>query len=295
MIVSKADKYPIAATVILYNPQASVVVNLETFRKFVDLIVIVDNSDNICLDISSALKKHDNILYVNNNQNLGIASALNTAAKIAYQRGYHWLLTMDQDSAFNEHQVEKFLQLPYTHFQDRNTAGIFTPYHATQTAEHVSGNQNKLAVVKTCMTSGNLINLAVWQKVKGFDEKLFIDYVDHEYCLKIRKQGYMVMQDNTTVLKHQLGEAERIQLASVSYTTSHHNYIRRYYITRNRLYFIAKYFWFDPRLCLSEIYSLFAESVKILLQEQQKFKKFKSIIRGVRDFFIGNYGRYRYL
>ncbi|WP_342647782.1 glycosyltransferase family 2 protein [Mucilaginibacter sp. CSA2-8R] len=284
----------IAATVILYNPTLEIISNAKSYANYVDKVIAVDNSEGSCNAIVQSFRGFENSVFISNGDNLGIANALNTAAQIAYQEGYQWLLTMDQDSSFDKTQIANFLHLPTGYGQGVDTVGIFTPYHATQTAGLSNYNSDKLSVVKTCMTSGNLINLEIWRQVGGFNDSLFIDYVDHEYCLKIRKQGYVVLQDNTTILKHQLGEAERIKFANVSYTTSNHNYIRRYYITRNRLYFIKKYFLFDPKLCISEAYSLCAESVKILLQEKQRLKKFKSIARGIKDFLTGSYGPYRY-
>ena len=39
------------------------------------------------------------------------------------------------------------------------------------------------------MTSGNLLNLKIAEKIGDFEEKLFIDEVDHDYCYRIRRKA----------------------------------------------------------------------------------------------------------
>jgi rhamnosyltransferase len=44
------------------------------------------------------------------------------------------------------------------------------------------------------MTSGCLTNLAIWDESGGFSDELFIDEVDHDYCLNVRRHGYRVVR-----------------------------------------------------------------------------------------------------
>jgi len=39
--------------------------------------------------------------------------------------------------------------------------------------------------VTMLVTSGSMIELATWQALGGFDEGLFIDYIDTDYCLRV--------------------------------------------------------------------------------------------------------------
>jgi len=44
--------------------------------------------------------------------------------------------------------------------------------------------------------------------VGGFEEKLFIDFVDHEYCFKIKMAGHRILQTSSSILLHRIGEAK---------------------------------------------------------------------------------------
>lgn len=283
----------ILGSVILYNPDPSTLDNIATYIQQVDELIIVDNSDNSDPEVIKALINLPKSTYVSNDGNVGIAKALNVAAAFGIEKNYSWLLTMDQDSLFESNNISILINDLDKLTTEVPNLGILTPYHLTQTIQPIEQSAKTVFKVRTCMTSGNIINLGVWQDTGGFAEKLFIDYVDHEYCLRIRKEGSVVYQTNNATLKHFLGNSQSFKFLGKR-TASHHNYLRRYYLTRNRLYMITRYFLYDPVTCSYECYNLLAEAFKMLLQENNKRQKLKSIFRGVRDFIIGRYGKYSY-
>jgi rhamnosyltransferase len=67
--------------------------------------------------------------------------------------------------------------------------------------------------VRTCITSGALTNLDLWKKLDGFDEQMFIDSVDFEYCYRVRKAGYKVIQTDQVQLSHSIGNAIYVQIS----------------------------------------------------------------------------------
>jgi rhamnosyltransferase len=284
----------VLATVILYNPDETVIDNIYTYLNYVEEVVIVDNSDHLNHLLVEKLKGIPKAIYIGDGVNKGIAKALNIAAEFGVVNGYNWLLTMDQDSMFEDGEMAHLINDLNIYDKQLPNMGILTPQHQTQTKQLLdpSVSANGVFEIKTCMTSGNLVNLNIWKQVGGFVEKLFIDYVDHEYCLRIRKYGSVIYQTNNAVLKHFLGDEKQFKLAGLNNTTSHHNYIRRYYITRNRLYTVSRYIQFDPAYCCSEIYNFFAEGFKLLIQEDNKVRKIQSILRAGKDFVIGKYGKY---
>jgi rhamnosyltransferase len=56
------------------------------------------------------------------------------------------------------------------------------------------------------MTSGNLIHLTAHKIIGGFNEKLFIDYIDHEYCPRLHINGFSVIRANKAMLFHKVGD-----------------------------------------------------------------------------------------
>ncbi len=60
--------------------------------------------------------------------NKGIAAALNVAKNRAINENYKWLLTMDQDSRFNESDIEKFKN--YIKERNEEKVAIYSPFHS---------------------------------------------------------------------------------------------------------------------------------------------------------------------
>ena len=52
------------------------------------------------------------------------------------------------------------------------------------------------------MTSGSFLNLKVYKEAGPFVDKLFIDYVDFEYCLRLKKKGFKIYKLNNTYMQH---------------------------------------------------------------------------------------------
>ena len=89
----------IAAVVVLYHPEAEPLSSLvAALMEQVGLVYLVDNSTSLSVDAEKLSKQSGRLRYLPNHANLGIATALNIAARRALQDGCELLLTMDQDS-----------------------------------------------------------------------------------------------------------------------------------------------------------------------------------------------------
>jgi rhamnosyltransferase len=271
----------IAAAVVLYFPGKDLNKNIESYFPFVEKLFIVDNTPN---QDRQEFQKRDNIKYIGNNENLGIAYALNCAAKEAYSNGFNFLLTMDQDSSFLNNDCEKLIQ--QLKRLDICQTGILAPNH------NGSKSSTEFDEVKSTMTSGNLLNLEAFSLVGGFNEDYFIDYVDHEFSLRLRKNKLKIIQSNRIHIKHKLGDTVSIRLFGRTMASSNHIPVRRYYMTRNRFYTISRFFLFDPALALKELFGHFVETIKIILIERDIRKKLGMSFRGFLDFLKGKYGKY---
>jgi len=282
------NREKIAACVVLYQPDQQLFKNITSYCEEISRVFVIDNSD-VPTDMSILQAKYPFIQYIFKGGNLGIATALNEAVHKARAEGFEWILTMDQDSSFAEGALSLYL----TSFDamDKYKVGIVSLHH--HMGEENAGVQ-EWEQINSTMTSGNLLNIECHLETGGFLDKLFIDYVDHEFCLRIRKQGYAIWQNNRVNLIHQLGALKVKKIFGLSIPYTNHHPIRRYYITRNRLYVIFKYFAFSPSSSLTELSHMINEGIKIVLFEKDKLKKAKSIILGIKDFIFSNFGKYPY-
>lgn len=274
----------LAGVVVWYNPSIEDIKNIETYIDELDKLYILDNSAK---KQNQKLKKVKKIEYIFNNGNIGIAKALNIAAQKAIKEGYDFLLTMDQDSKFKKGDLKKLKEIANT--KNLKKVGIISPWHNTKLK--LEKPKEKIDYPLDVMTSGNLLNLDIYQKIGGFKDFLFIDGVDIEYCLNLRKNNYKVMRINDIELEHDLGNIFYRKIFKKEFMCDNHDYLRIYYMTRNYRYIKKNYHDIAPEFCnvLVKIKGLI---FKVIFYEKDKFRKLRSIVYGIKDYHLGKYGKY---
>jgi rhamnosyltransferase len=147
-----------------------------------------------------------------------------------------------------------------------------------------------LGNVTMLVTSGSMIEVAAWQALGGFDEGLFIDYIDTDYCLRVIRAGREVAVAAGALLQHRLGARQSARLLGRDFRPTHHAAFRQYYIARNRIalwrrHAIAVPHWAAFDLCYG-LYNLF----RVMAFERQRFRKLGAILRGTWDGLRGRKG-----
>lgn len=276
----------IAAVVVLHHPEPEQLSSLvAALMEQVGLVYLVDNSVPPAAELGTALQQPDDILYLPNHANLGIAAALNSAARRALQGGCELLLTMDQDSLPEPDMVAQLLACR-EHLTGKRL-GMLAPFQVTP-AQQPTPHLPEFQDVMTPMTSGCLLELAAYEAVGPFRDDFFIDFVDNEYCLRLQRAGFAVMRANRALLQHQVGDLRTYG----PFVATNHGPLRRYYKTRNRLYVFREYLRSFPAHCLFDLVRLVKEIGSILLFEQQKGSKFRMMLLGVQHFLQGRRGSF---
>lgn len=276
----------LAATVILYHPTDADLTNISTYLDDVDRLFVVDNTEGE--NNASRLPASDKIKYIWKNENLGVAAALNLAATLAEKEGYTWLLTNDQDTSFRAGVLPALKHHAAT--VDNSLIAIVAPWHKTKLKSRRPRKNPDYP--HDVMTSGNLLNLAIWEKLGGFDEDLFIDGVDLEYCIRLKKFGYKIFRDNSLEIDHNLGDLFYGRVRQFVFLCTNHPPIRRYYMMRNAHYLLDRYRDFDLSYCIELCAAQKRNMIGVLLFEKNKFAKIKMYLRGYRDYKKGIKGKY---
>lgn len=277
----------IAGVVVWFEPDDNDLKNINTYINDIDILYIIDNSSN---DNSYKIDRNQKIQYIFNNENIGVSKALNLAAKKAIQEGYTWLLTMDQDTVFELNtmsEMKKAIQK-----NDISKIGIITPWHNTKLK--IQKPKEKIDYPLEVMTSGNLVNLQIYNKIGGYKDWMFIDGIDIEYGLNLSKNGYKIMRLNNVCIKHNLGDIKYKKfLWKKDILCTNHNYLRRYYMTRNYMYIKDMYINSNKEY-VSKIAKQKRNILIILLFEKDKYRKIRNIIRGYLDYKKGIKGKYKF-
>ena len=278
----------IAGIVIVYYPDfKKLLFNIGTFVDKIEQLFIIFNSPVSNENINDLNSRYLNLQFIINNENIGIAAALNQTAQKALNLGYEWLLTMDQDSGFLSVEFFKAFERNI----DQNIA-IFSPNPELSGDAKVE-NTDTTEEILCAITSGSLLNLKIWNKIGGFEEKLFIDEVDNDYCLKAISSGFKIIRFVNIPLVHELGQNKTVLFLFKKYTIIIHPPLRNYYIFRNNLYIFSKYKKEFPKFVRSRKIMLLKVFLKIILFSSERVENCGFIIRGIKDCYNNSYGPYK--
>ena len=273
----------IPATVIWYNPDDENIKNIRTYIDYVEKLYIIDNSKENNKKLADSLNNLKTE-YIYNDKNLGIAKALNLACEKAANDNFEWILTIDQDSSFDSDSIKDYFRAFKK--MTKNNVGIISPRHILKNDIDKFSDDKESAEVDHVMTSGNLLNLKIWEEIGKFNENLFIDEVDSEICFRIIESGYKVIQLNKIRMFHELGNLEKRNFFTRKISVLNHNHIRKYYIMRNKFYMLKKY----KKYRLRYIYYILNDFFKVIFYEKDKLRKLKYMFKGITDFMKNKMG-----
>src|SRR5687767_14800800 len=281
----------IAGTVVLYHPDGREVLrNILSYLPYVELLIVIDNTEVPDTDLGEQIKSTGAaIRYIANNENKGIAAALNMAAQIAFNEGFAWLLTMDQDSYFDKEEMEKYLSNFRHLFYNQTRVAVVAPSHDESRIAMGLAAQHKK--VTTVITSGSLMQLSLWNEAGGFCEKLFIDEVDHEYCYRLIERGNTIVQFVNIFLNHRLGtKTTGGYLGAVANRERViHSPRRVYFMVRNYLYvrkLYRKLFAAEFKRRDKEVMNRIKNN---LFFSGHFWKNVKQVLAGYRHYKTGNF------
>lgn len=277
----------ISACVILYNPDECVIGNIESYVGYVQKLFIIDNGNGESV-IDNLVDKYYNIYPIYHKENMGIAYSLNEVLRLVNGE-YDLLMTMDQDSRFCDGCMEAFLK-EISKFNWNETMGIGPKTVDIDTP--FDGNA-KWHETETLNTSGNIISVKNAIKIGMFDESLFIDEVDREFNYRSTINDFKnFVAENGIYLKHRIGEPLKKFIIFKNFECQNHNYIRKYYIFRNRLYVYKKYHKINEKYFFKYYikYSLYM-FLGIVIIENDKIRKLRYCIKGIYDAIYNNMGR----
>ena len=276
----------VVAVVVLYNPNRLIIKNISTYYSLLENVVIVDNSETSNEEILNDLKKMSNTHLIENHENKGIATALNQGIEKAILLGGEWILTMDQDSYFEADMLKNYFKL-YNEINDKVKIAALGPNHEKEIS------QEQISKVENLITSGTLLNAEVFKKIKGYDEKLFIDEVDNDYCYRAQLEGYNLYQCNNIFMNHELGNKKEItSIFGSKKTRIFHSPIRLYYIVRNSLYMTEKYKTVFPNAIKKTNRDVIVRIKNNLLYGSEKWSTIKFLVFGILDFKRSRFGKY---
>lgn len=263
-----------AAIVVCYHPDRNLLrANIGAFAREVDRVLVWRNSPE---PLDWLKEEFPNVTFLGNGENAFIARPLNEALRYCRTGGYRWLLTMDQDSVFEDFAAFKADALR----RGDGDVAIYAPNVNNQFADADDHEP------ETVITSGSLIDVAKATETGGFKEKYEIYWVDGEFCYRCRKAGFRIVIPAAHHLRQQFGRQTR---TIFGFYTSNYSAPIYYRLIRNMLWEHREHgskavSW----RCIA--YTLLGTTRGIILGEKQKMKKLGAIAKGL---WHGTFRSYR--
>lgn len=288
----------IAAGIVLFNPDNAerTIRCIDELQKQVEKVYIYDNST-----VQLSFELPSDIEYITQKENMGLAHALNVIMQKASDDGYEWVITMDQDSIIPNGMVESF-----GNYVCRLDVGIICPQVTDLRRKYEGVNEKKgIQEVEFCITSASCTRIEAWRNIGGFDDWLFIDLIDNDFCKRMISSKYKIIMLNDMVLNQEFGRIipknpkkqqfwigmSRIlhnkNIAKFSYKKEV-SPIRVYYTCRNIIYInkkLKKYgkTGYTNYNCKGYFGFLFAFVLPSCFRAKNKYDVIKKAINGTKD------------
>ena len=293
----------VAAVVVIFNPDDRFKKLLLSVIEQVDKIWIINNQPNFDVDkfiTNGQVECEDKTTVIENKQNIGLAAAQNQGIKLALADGLDWVLLLDQDSILDKAFVKNMLHAAHV-YDNEEHIGFLTPRHESDDGSPSVPTYSKGLFLKPKryhmnlteiddsllfgMASVSFIPNKRFEEIGLMREDFWIDYIDYEFSFRVRKQGYKILGVGGARLNHRLGITQQIKVLGKTFSYQVHPAFRRYTIYRNRVKVIKEYSMLFPDFLIFEILSIAKDLLKLVLLEDQKFTKLRSIIIGIVDGF----------
>lgn len=241
-----------------FRPSDTVLEAIGSVADQVDGVVVVDDGSGPQADATLDRVAALGAAVVRQPRNAGIAAALNRGIARAEEEGADLVLTFDQDS----HLPAGFVAGLLSAHEEANAAGervglVVPEYFAGVRQQR--GEEAPFGDAVNVIQSGMLIPLPVIAAVGALREDFFIDLVDTEFELRLRRAGFRVLAAGGVRMEHALGTKYRrelfgrqVRLPGIPPEITLSTPFRYYYRVRNRIVLNREYLFAAPRQILRD-------------------------------------------
>lgn len=303
----------ISSITVAFNPDPlRLARQIIALRTQVDKIFLVDNASipsvqNILRqpDISALLDETRNVVVITIHENVGVATAFNVGIANAQKLGAEFVLLLDHDSVPAADMVSNLVYgLEHADINDEPIAIVGPRIIDSRDAreypfirfgwlrnQHLRGipGQTPPIACDFLISSGSLVSIDAFNKIGKFDDQLFIDNVDVEWCCRAGAQGFLLYGICAATLDHQLGDHRRM-IWNRTYLIVH-SPLRMYYQTRNRI-MLYRRSYIPLKWSLKDLLRMVARFVATIVFVAPRGQYLRMTMLAIRDGFANRGGRF---
>jgi GT2 family glycosyltransferase len=217
----------VASITVTWNGARGIARHLETLkRQTVALakMVVVDNASTDGT-LEAVQSSFPDVTSLRLKENRGVGGGFATGLEYAINKNYEWFWLFDQDSLAEPAALEKLLEALDSLSGKSGQIGMMAPLLVDPECrmEHIGylwrdrlvklpedRARSPVLFVDTVMSSGSLLHRGVVDRVGLPRTDFFMDWVDHEYNLRLRRKGFVIAQVRASVVHHRLGETQHV-------------------------------------------------------------------------------------
>ena len=282
----------IAAVATAYHPDERLGAVVASALGSCERVIVVDNTPADAPSAAAGLAG-ERVTVLRSGENLGLAGGLN-AGVAALPEDAEAVLFLDQDSVLPDELVPALAALLGS--DERIGVAAPTPWDPEHEAGYDSAAALRAEVADRTdvITSGMLVRRACLRDVPRFREEFFVDFVDIDFCLRARRAGWRIVQDQRLKLPHSLGDRREHRLGPLRLLVVHHPAWRQYWILRGASALGRENLLREPVFSVKA--ALFAASWlwRTAFFADDRAAQTGAAVRGVRDGLLGRVSR-RYL
>lgn len=271
-----ADRVAVILTT--YKPDAGFRSRIADLSKLAT-VIIVDNTPG---GYSFSSQESDGLVILQDGRNKGLGRALNIGIKKARQLGCEQVILFDQDST----PSASFAQALLNALHDAGDCAAVGP-KLIDDQELTSPCVEKyggVTEVPYLATSGMAFNIGNLSAIHQFDEDLFLDFVDMEWCLRMRfQEGWKFYCLESVLMPHRLGLAQR-KLLGITY---HVPPPYRHYFQFRDTFFLSRKSYAPVRLRWRLRLILLPKLLLYPLILDNGLERVSWMARGIRDALFG--------
>jgi rhamnosyltransferase len=274
----------ITAVVTAYHPDQRLAAVLDAALVTCADVLVVDNTPKSEESLTDTFTDA-RVRVLRSGRNGGLAGALNDAVR-ELPAATDAALLLDQDSTLPDGMIAALA----AHLADPSIGAVApTPVDIAdgRSYERFAPTGGGLADRDTVITSGMLVRRSALTAVGGFRDEFFVDWVDNDFCLRLRRKGIRIVQDLNTVLPHSIGDRREHRVGPFTFRVLRYAPWRHYWITRNGVVMIKEHVGGNPKWALMALLYIGRQAVTTALFEPKRSATLPAILRGIRDGLTG--------
>lgn len=255
--------------------------------QFDFVIVIANDGDQRHKELE---KIYDNIHIIISESNLGISTAFNKAVHQAENLKSDFIFLFDQDSKISNEFKYKMHEI-YDSIAATGLKLILGANYSNSESDIslLIDSSNKYVSQYAIISSGSMMRLEDYLRIGGYNEFLFIDYCDIDFCFRARVLGFKIFITTESLMYHDIGSYIEVDLKMFKLRYTEHSELRVMYMFRNAVLLSKRYFFVYPNWVLLNLFKRIKSLILILLVDKKRVKKIRAVIKGIIEGIFNKY------